>query len=116
MNPARIEERLFTSSNEITEKASKRICDLVAVVGDEQSKHWQSVDNANRAQIKQNYYLKSVINDENKSVISCQHKMEDIITDMAKYRTITSFTTMTYTVNDLLEFLQTKKMKKKFFK
>ncbi|BFU24878.1 hypothetical protein EHI8A_053610 [Entamoeba histolytica HM-1:IMSS-B] len=106
MKQATIEERLINTTSDTIEKTTKRICDITAVVADEQTKLWQIVDKANRVQIQQNYYLKSVIDDENQSVIDCQHKMEDIITDMAKYRTITSFTTMTYTLNDLFDFIK----------
>ncbi|ELP93305.1 hypothetical protein EIN_056900 [Entamoeba invadens IP1] len=107
MKQAVIQDRLISSTSETIEKTSKKFCDMTSVVADEQAKLWQIVDKANRVQIQQNFYLKSVISDENQSLINCQHKMEDVVTDMAKYKTITSFTTMSYSLNDLFTFINT---------
>ena len=54
MAQAAIQNRLFDSSARITGQTSKRCCDLLVVVGDEQTKAWQIVDRSNRSQIRQN--------------------------------------------------------------
>ena len=106
MKQAKIQQRLIETTSETVEKTTKRICDITAVVCDEQSKMWQTIDKSNRDQIQLNYYLKNIITDEIKQVNECQQRMENITANMTKYRTITSFSSMTYTINDLFDFIK----------
>ena len=57
MSQTVIQQRLYNQSGEAIKKLSNKICNLTVVVADEQSKTWQSVDQANRNQIKQNFII-----------------------------------------------------------
>ena len=106
MKQAKIQERLIHSTSQTIEKTSKRISDITVVVADEQTKVWQIIDKGNRDDIQQNYYLKCFIDDEIKSVQECHNKMDNIISEMNRFHSLTNFSSMTYTLNDLFDFIK----------
>ena len=106
MKQAKIQERLIHSTSQTIEKTSKRICDISVVVADEQTKLWQIVDKSNRDNIQQNYYFKSFIDDEMKTMQECHGKMDNIISEMNRFHSLPNFSSMTYTLNDLFDFIK----------